>query len=262
VDRFEVLKHTLDARGRVVVDMRVWIRRSTIADGLFGASVDTDRVDGARISASARTLRQERTDGDRILDAVLREFPARSFRVNIVKTGWTLDHNRNPSLAVEFALQWHEPWINSLREVMKKTTGVPQDHACGRSAAQCRRDGLAYVAVQLRPGTHGVQQVAAWPDRPRLDLVHGHLVGQGLSLTVQLMTLGGEVLHRECVRPAQIQDTGWGNWLGVMQPTNQGVDIWAWARNTGRVLVRNVPDWAIARMDRVEISVVRDQDCG
>lgn len=263
VDRFEIVKRAQDARGQTVVDMRVWIRRSAIADGLFGSSTGTGQIDSARISASVQTLRRERSDADGLLEAVLREFPARSFRVNIVKTGWALDRDRNSGMAIDFTLEWHDPWIRSLREAMSKTTGVSPDHACSNSASQCQRERLAYVLVQMRPGTWGLQQVAAWPDNRRLDLLREHLVDRGLSLDVRLMSPGGEILQRQCVRPPQVQNNaGWGDWLNLMQPTRTGVDIWAWARNSGRILMHNVSDSALSQLGRVEISVVKHQHCG
>jgi hypothetical protein len=77
VDRFEVVEQQR-VGNRVLVNMKVWVRPSRIANRLLNRSATAGGVEGGRISTQIQTLQHERTSGDRLLKSVLADYPKTS----------------------------------------------------------------------------------------------------------------------------------------------------------------------------------------
>lgn len=260
VDRFEVLRQGQDAQGRITIDMKVWVRRSTIADGLFGSSTKDQAVDGSRAAAGVQTMRQERKDSDAMLKAVLRDFPGKVFVITVTKTAWSMDQSRHSNLVLDFTVEWHNPWINSLHQLLKEVNGVSSDHACMTRPWDCERANFSYIVLRLRPGA---QQITAWHDATKYNILHENLIDRGLMLRVDLETSQGRNLRRDCIYPQQVaSDPPLGQWLNLMSPMyQQGIEVFAYSKIKGRITLRNIPDAVIKDVEKAQISVVKSQNC-
>jgi hypothetical protein len=85
VDRFEITRKE-SVSGGVIVTMKVWVAHSSIANRLLNQSANDGRVEGERAATQINTITKSRQDGDRLLGAVLNDFPHRAFDIKLDKT--------------------------------------------------------------------------------------------------------------------------------------------------------------------------------
>lgn len=120
VERFEIVQTTANSNGYTVT-MKVWIRRSALADRLLNRSEQSGQVNGAQASVQIQTLVQERTTGDRLLQTVLNDFPRRAFDIELKPTE-VLHQNRTAYMEVGFQLAWNTDYLRSLWTALEATS--------------------------------------------------------------------------------------------------------------------------------------------
>jgi len=261
VDRFETLQQGTDIQGRITVDMRIWVRRSRLAEGLFGRSEATDQLQGEQAAATIQSLRQERTDRRAMLGALLKDYPQGAFHVVIKRTVWNLDQWGDSNLTVTMSVEWHNPWITSMSEAVRAMNGAASDHPCYITPASCYRYNMSYLAVFLRPGAHGRKEVAAWSDAAQLNHLKTVFTGGGLSLRVELLDAQERVLRRDCLNPAHMRGDSVDEYFSLVSQGHSGIEIYAYVQATGSYLVRRIPDHLVSRVTRIQLSVQRRSDC-
>ncbi|CAB4138217.1 hypothetical protein UFOVP328_410 [uncultured Caudovirales phage] len=127
VDRFEILEQQ-DQGNRVRLKMRVWVAESRIAHRLLGQSYDSQSVPGGRIGAQVETLLEERHQGDRLIQAVMADYPHRAFDVQVGKSRVKFDDYRRASIVTDVTIQWDLRFAEAVRTTLQKTQD-PAKHA-------------------------------------------------------------------------------------------------------------------------------------
>jgi hypothetical protein len=120
VTKFEVVKQYSD-NNLYKTDMKVWIKRSIIANRLLHESKVAGDLEGAKASVSLSTVQYERNQGDRLVGAVLNDFYRRAMNIELKPAQVTLDNNRNGILTIPFRLSWNRDYLNSLFEAYQAT---------------------------------------------------------------------------------------------------------------------------------------------
>lgn len=126
VHDFKILDRSYGSGVTIKVD--VWVSRSSIADRLLGESRTAGSVEGGRITEQIRSFQHERKGADSVIDAMLRDYPARAFDITIGKTAVAMDSNRRPILQIPFRLAWNEKFTKAFFEA---TRAVSQHPECG-----------------------------------------------------------------------------------------------------------------------------------
>lgn len=261
VDRFEVLGRGRDIQGRVTVDLRVWVRRSVIAQGLFGSPPASDTIDGSRVSAGLNSLREERAQSDAMLRAVLQQFPSKSFVTKILGSSWSMDPDRRYTLVLGLEINWHRPWIDGLLQLLETITSVPKSHGCNYDIGLCSRDNYSYVAMMLRQGNHGLRQIGAWQDSQKRKII-ADLVDRGVMVQLSLVDKSNRVLDQRCFWPQQLSwQYNMDNWFNLMKPTNDGIIIYVYYKAIARLSVINLQENSINGLDKARIDLVPVQTC-
>ena len=80
VDDFKVLDRRSE-NGLVVVTVDVWVKHSRLNERLLNQSKGQGQINGAQTRIQSETLTYSRQEGDRVLTAVLNDFPARAFKL-------------------------------------------------------------------------------------------------------------------------------------------------------------------------------------
>lgn len=253
VDRSQVIKQTRDEQGRTVLDMRVWVRRSAIADGLFGSATGTATIDGRRINDSWNSLKREQNSRDRTLSLVLSTFPKAAFDVKTAGTSWQVDTDRRPVLTMDVTVQWNQEWIKSFREVMKNINSLPLDHACRTSWSACVRNNLSVVYIRTNRSNWG-HEISGWSDDATINVIRQHMVPSGLAVMTKLKGSQGQLLDGFC-NFAQ-------GWFGLITPTSYSQSIMIEVTESTATKVRlPVRESIIKDITSVEVSVVRQDQC-
>ena len=143
VDRFEILNRSDEGNG-VRLSMRVWVTRSSIAQRLLNKSETTGDLEGPQVHAKIETYQEYRNNADRVLSAVLNDYPQRAFDVGLQPAQVMLDSYRRPVVIVPFVLRWNEKYLNSLIETVQRVNPKPD---CASSFRQCNTRSMITVRV-------------------------------------------------------------------------------------------------------------------
>jgi hypothetical protein len=120
VDRFEILEQQ-DQGSRVRLKMRVWVAESKLAHRLLGQSYDSQQVPGGRIGAQVESLLEERQQGDRLIEAVMKDYPHRAFDVKVGKSRVKFDEYRQASIATDVTIRWETKFVDAVRDTLRRT---------------------------------------------------------------------------------------------------------------------------------------------
>ena len=120
VYKYEIVKQESGGLG-VKTTMRVWCKKSAIANRLLSESKTAGQVDGARAAVNVQSIVQERQTGDRLLATVLNDFPRRAFDVGIGRTQVTYDGNRQSRLAIPITVNFSQTYLDSLWAALSAT---------------------------------------------------------------------------------------------------------------------------------------------
>jgi hypothetical protein len=131
VERFEIV-NSMNTGSGYEIAMKVWVSRNNLAERLLVKSKADGQVDGARASIAVDTTQYSRSQGDRLLTTVLRDFPERSFDVKLESTRVEIDSSRNTQLVVPYMITWNKQYLKSLMEAWGKV------ETCNRGT--CTRD--------------------------------------------------------------------------------------------------------------------------
>jgi hypothetical protein len=247
VDRYELVDQAT-VNGRVRVHIKVWVAHSRLSERLLNRSADRGRVEGGRITEQIRSIQQSRHSGDRLLESVLRDYPARAYDVQLHPTEVRLDTARRPYLLIPFTLSWNRHYLSSLSEALKS---VNQRSDCSGMLARC---WPRPVSVIQAPGVR-----AHFDDNRAFDLMHQHMLIERPQVLIVIRGSDNSQQFRQCFSVKELDQTDYSSWrfldLGAGNVTI----------NSGRnqTVHASIPLTNIdtGDLDRVEITLTRIKNC-
>jgi hypothetical protein len=120
VDKFEIVS-TKYTSSVYLVSMKIWVRRSALANRLLSRSLKAGEVDGPRAGVQLQTINQERATGDALVATVLNDFPKRAFDIQINQAD-IVRSNRNARMEVPITIVWNQDYLRSLWIALKATS--------------------------------------------------------------------------------------------------------------------------------------------
>jgi hypothetical protein len=183
VNQFETVE-TRSGPDGVTVVMRVWVKRSALADRLLNRSEQSGEVDGARATVQLQTLNQERATGDRLLQTVLNDFPRRAFDIIMEPTNINRQ-NRTAVLDIHFRLAWNQDYLRSLWTALDATS---------------QRKGRPVATISVGSGGwfRGFGGSAQFDDGHKLELLLNKMVGSRPAVLVTVRGAHRETLFASC----------------------------------------------------------------
>jgi hypothetical protein len=145
VDRFEILEQQ-NLGARTQLKMRVWVAESRLAHRLLAQSYDSQSVPGGRIGAQVESLLEERQQGDRLIEAVMVDYPHRAFDVRIGKSRVNFDDYRRASIVTDVTIRWDTRFTDAVRDTLRRTRD-PAKHAWVYQQAVHRDPVIQLAAV-------------------------------------------------------------------------------------------------------------------
>jgi len=195
VDRFEVLRSETTATGyRVTLD--VWVGRSRIAQRLMNDSVTTAAIDGTRLATQADTLRHERAQGDRVLNAVLADFPRRAFDVELDKTQVNFTQSRQLQIAVPVTIKWNKEYVQSLYEA-----ALAVGHELERCFSQECKDQQArrsYLWIKGKGMIVGWNSYVGFDDFAKTQAIIDRVTQHRPALQLTIFDTAGNRRYQQC----------------------------------------------------------------
>lgn len=190
VERFEIVETRNTTRGVQVV-MKVWVARSALANRLLNESKTESRVDGANASAAVATIQHERTQGDRILQTVLNDFPRRAFDIKVLQTKVVLDQRRQAQLEIPLEIRWNYNYLTSLANAVDATN---------------HRGSVGYIRVISGYPPSGSGRWIGWSteagynDLGKIYQIANSMVRSGPAVLITIKNVQGRPEYRQCYR--------------------------------------------------------------
>jgi hypothetical protein len=257
IDRSQVINQYHDGR-HFVIDMDVWVRHSHIADRLLNQAQSTVEIDGVRLREQARSLTQERDQGQRVLSAVLADYPHRAYKIHNQTLASSFSARRTLDVTVGFDLIMDAKFLYSLYESMKT---VSQAH----SAGDCRYNCGNYTVVLQ--GRHDRVFFNLWQwsfrfaDLAQAQTMESQLTANPPAVLLTVRDGGGHDIWKQCYF--------WPELDGIVRfqhPPNQFVKfghgravIDGTFSLRGRIEIRDMP--GLDRAQIMDLTVIRSGSC-
>ena len=145
VDKFEILEQQ-NYGNRVRLKMRVWVAESKLSHRLLGQSYDSQQVPGGRIGAQVETLMEERRQGDRLIEAVMADYPHRAFDVKVGRSTVKFDDYRRASIVSDVTVRWDRRFTDAVHDTLRRTND-PAKNAWVYQQAVVREPTIQLAAV-------------------------------------------------------------------------------------------------------------------
>jgi hypothetical protein len=114
VDDFKVVsQNTLGNKVVVIVD--VLVASSKLSDRIISQGKSAGVFENRKHTTQYQTYLQNRQNGDKILDAVLNDYPQRAYNLTHHPYNIKVDGNRNAYLIIPFTITWNYNYLESLR---------------------------------------------------------------------------------------------------------------------------------------------------
>lgn len=249
VDRFDIVQRE-NVSGGVVLTMKVWVAHSAIANRLLNESTTAGQIDGERTAAQIDTITQSKQAGDRLLAAVLADFPARSFDVALDKTRVIYDQNRQAQLQVEFFLRWNRDYLNSLAEAL--TTTAP----CKSAYSRCQT--ASQITVRMPGFTSNV--IVGFHDEHARTLIQRETLGSNPpAILIAIKDFDGHERFKQCFYAKELDHRQWNPWYYVELGPGQAIIHGDKTKlYTTYIPLTSLP---VKDLSNVEISIIRQNQC-
>ena len=237
VDRFEIV-NVQEYPGNIKLTMRVWVKRSALADRLLNRSETAGAIDGARASVQLATLNRERARGDQLVASVLKDFPRRAFDIDL-KAADIVRNQRRAIIEIPFVITWNQDYLRSLWAALDATS---------------TRASPTVAVIGLNSGSlFGFGGQARYDDTAKFELVNNALVRSNPGVLITLRSDDNRVVYRQC--------SWWTPWnfveVSIYRPS-AFVNGAAKLRATAQIPVQIA---TLETINRVEIDVVNEAQC-
>ena len=206
VDRYVILNRQDEPYP--TVRMRVWVYRSGIADRLAIKSETAGGLDGPRADAQVSTLLHERAQGDRLVASVVRDFPTRSFNIEMGTPSVSLYGPRLVRLQVQYTLGWNYTYLSSLAEALEATAQEKKADRCfADNSWACKQQGFIRISSGTPPSGSGRwfgwHTTLGFSDLSKVTMLQ-NVIRQEPQVKLVIRNDRNEVVHQSCHASAEL----------------------------------------------------------
>jgi hypothetical protein len=252
IDRSEIVEQRRED-GQVVLQMRVWVAHSSLANRLLSQSKTAGEMEGDRVHTQIQTFQQQRQAGDRLLMSVLADFPKRAFDVKMYPTKVIMDRHRQPLMYVEFDLSWSQNYLESLGEAVRV---INQRTECNSWYNNCPR---MHTVEVIMPGILTSNSQSWFDDYAAWSIMTTKMIQSRPVIQVSMLDARGQEQMRNCMSAAELDHSQYREWHYVeSRPGKITVNGSRSKRFEGYVSLANMP---VDQFDRIEVTVVPSLEC-
>lgn len=248
VDNFEIVER-FDFGGQTTVKMKVWVAHSAIANRLLNQSTSAQNVEGERAAVQINTITQSRQDGDRVLGAVLNNFPRRAFDIKLDTTKVVYTQQRTGQLYIGFFVSWNRDYLNSLAEAL---IAINQRTKCGEFSHRSHCQDAYQVEVAVPGFSRNTRTYFEDPVTERMFKDQVWVKRPGVLLTIK--DFDGRQRFRQCYPNLHniwyYFSFGPGSNVTVTGDRAKWLDTYI-----------DLPGLPVEKLDKIEISVVSGNEC-
>lgn len=185
VTKFEIVSQAATAAGYRTV-MRVWIKRSNIANRLLHTAATPGQVNGDAAATKLATLQHERHQGDRLVNLVVNDFYRMGLVIQSKPVAVTMSNDRTGVLTIPFELKWNQTYLDSLWQALAAT-------------AQNRRADhtTPYISLPTNGAVFSGRR-AHFDDAHKIDRILAVMVHTRPTVLLTINSLDNRIVHASC----------------------------------------------------------------
>lgn len=250
VDDYKII-NTNTNNNNVVVVVDVWVSSSKIANRILGTSSNPKIFDSQTHGTRYETFMQSKNNGDKLLRAVLNDYPKKAFIIEQGQHVFGLDVNRNTFIEVPFKFQWNYNYIESLNE----TLSLVEDGSNGFLKAS--PGNITVMVKNPKDYVFGKKNHYKFNDVVTMNMVTDRFVEHTPRIQLTVIDQGNNILHRKCYLPESFSGRKPG-----LYSTGEVLVIFGnqTENNVIRIRTSNTSD-ALRSIERIELNVVGHESC-
>lgn len=231
IDQYKIIER-YDSEGYTKLTMDVWIVESVMAQRLLAKSATDKGIDGVALSTRAESILEERSRGDAIFSAILRDFPRRAFSVKTSTPSIYMDAYRNTQVSVPITINWDKKYVAAFEDAAEKTGNKMCKFGC----------------VDLRYFI----QYREFYDVQKLVAIDTHFKSTRPTVMVEIQNIYGQPIKRVCHFHNVEFYSYYGNSLNLIQHASYQFRA---SVNLGQDIVN------MAKTDNILVEVVAGSQC-
>jgi len=241
VTKYDVVSRTVsNNQVRLVID--VYVSHSLIANRLLNSSQSAEFINGPQYKATASTIQQQSSDGDKIVNAVLNDFPTKAFVISDVAVKLVRNNDRSLAIHIPYKMEWSKDYVRSIGEVIVSTTEKADFYDRGQAYRIVARHGLLFQKIW-----------EAWTlDSRRYQLFYDKLGRHNPMIMVSVKNANNKTIDERCV------DVGGP----FVETVDRRIIIDGNYKESNNILVLdNINEDRLEEYNRLTISVVNGFSC-
>ena len=131
IDSFRIIDITKH-KNKVEMDMEVHVRSTLTDDYIFNTGKVEQRVNGNFIKEQSDSYMAERQSGDKLLDAVLKDYPEKAYTVEQpAPAKFMIDQDRKFFVRLQYKIRFSDEYLKSLAQILSQVKDVDCTIKCG-----------------------------------------------------------------------------------------------------------------------------------
>lgn len=175
IDSFRVIDITKDSNSVEIV-MEVYVRSTVTDDYVLKSAKVEQKLDGNFVKEQVNTYMTERTNGDKLLDSILKDYPEKAYTVVTSKGHqFQMDQDRRFYVKIQYNVKFSDEYLKSLAQLLDQTKDVECTFKCGSYPS-------VKVIYKKQPNDYlSTSETYYFRDIYRPEKVYKHLTGQNFG---------------------------------------------------------------------------------
>lgn len=120
-----------ESTGDITIVASVTVTSNKLSGRLLGDSRVDVEFNGSQHADRIETYQNSMTEGDRLIDAVIKDYPQRAYSITLAKNRTHVNPDRTGFVLIDYLVQLDERYVDSLRVLFDKTGKVPAGKIMG-----------------------------------------------------------------------------------------------------------------------------------
>lgn len=236
VSRYNVIEKQ-QQQGQVVVVMDVYVSQSKIANRLMNKSENVSAVEGTQLQAAVSTLQRQTINGDKVINAVLNDYPYKAFNIQNQSISLVRNPDRTISMHIPYVMEWNRDYLKALGEAITRTNEGVDYYDRGGAFRIVVREGNRFIGKSYDTWT---------ADRNRYDQFFIAMDAPP-KIKVSVTNPANRVVYEKCVDAVD----------QFVELVDNRVVVDGSIRTSKKIIAPGIDERMLPEMTRLNLSVVR-----
>jgi hypothetical protein len=254
IDDYKIISSTTN--GTVTrVTMDVLVAPSKLIDQTLNRGKVEDYIDGTKISDKINSYRNQKTEANKVISAVLNTYPQNAYVIKTKPYRIVVDKNQNAVLEIPYRLNWNNDYIVAFNEALK----ITQDNSFG--LLQKAPANVIVMSKDPKDYVLGSRNRYQFNDIPMIDDIKSSMTGnKEARIKMVLRDRNNNPLYSSCWIPDSISGRKL-SFYSLGEPSSIFIYGNEFEENVLRATIDPRQEWILQNIITIEVSVVPHKNC-